>query len=271
MIVLSRSRADIAIVLLSALGLGMLAYLTWLHYAPGASSVCDLGEGLSCQVVNQSVFAEILGVPVSILGMGYFFAAIALAVSTAVGKRYAALVALSVFSLVFSLYLTGIEILVLDSICVFCEGSKAVMVAILAVAAVQAHKKKEKHHLLSLAAAALGVVAAFAAFRMQGAELFRKDYSALTQCLSEKNVVFYGAYWCPACAKQKKILGPAFAQVKEIECDPRAEGAETELCVSRDIIKTPTWIEEPGGVEKRRLVGSQSAERLAEFFGCPSE
>lgn len=269
--ILRRRVPDILIIAFAAVGLAMMGYLTWLHYAPGASSVCDLGEGFSCQVVNQSVFSEILGIPLALLGAGYFAVAAVLAAVARIRKRHVALVVFSAFSLVFSLYLSGIEVFMLDSICVFCEASKVMMVAILAVAAVEVHRKKERHHLLTLVAVLLAAVFAFAAFRLQGAELFRKDYSALTGCLADKGVTFYGAYWCPACAKQKKILGPAFAQVKEIECDPRAEGAETELCVSRDIIKTPTWIEEPGGVEKRRLVGSQSAERLAEFFGCPSE
>ena len=32
-------------------------------------------------------------------------------------------------------------------------------------------------------------------------------YDGVAQCLTEKGVKFYGAFWCPHCQNQKKMFG----------------------------------------------------------------
>ena len=54
---------------LALLGLAISAYLTWVHYA-GIEPVCT---GISdCERVQSSDYAELVGIPVALLGMaGY--------------------------------------------------------------------------------------------------------------------------------------------------------------------------------------------------------
>ena len=59
------------IIVLSLLGLVIMTYLTYIHFAK-AKSFCDLSETVSCDVVTTSIYSEIFGIPVSILGLGYF-------------------------------------------------------------------------------------------------------------------------------------------------------------------------------------------------------
>jgi thiol-disulfide isomerase/thioredoxin len=88
---------------------------------------------------------------------------------------------------------------------------------------------------------------------------------ALAKCLTEKNAVMYGAYWCPHCDRQKKEFGTAgFEHVNYVECDPRGEDAQPELCISKQIEGYPTWEFADG----TRLSGEQSLENLALKTGC---
>ena len=58
-----------AIASLALLGLAISAYLTWVHYA-GIEPVCT---GISdCERVQSSDYAELIGIPVAVLGVvGY--------------------------------------------------------------------------------------------------------------------------------------------------------------------------------------------------------
>lgn len=120
--------------LLGVLGAGVMAYLTYLHYS-GVSSLCDFGEGFSCSTVNQSTFSEILGVPVAVLGLVYFLAVASLLVFRCTKGVFTWVLLGSVFSIAFGIYLSAVEHFVLESICLYCEMSKLVMIAIIGVSA----------------------------------------------------------------------------------------------------------------------------------------
>jgi uncharacterized membrane protein len=116
----------------SAIGAASMAYLMYVHFKPSGSSLCDFGDGFSCDIVNKSVYAEIFGVPVSLLGLVYFAAVFAVAYRKELFAKYVGEVqAATVASLVFGLYLTWVEVFLLGSICVFCELSKIMMVGII--------------------------------------------------------------------------------------------------------------------------------------------
>ena len=91
---------------------------------------------------------------------------------------------------------------------------------------------------------------------------------SFAQCLTEKGVKMYGSYICSACLATKKAFGSSFGYIEEIECHPRGPNPQTDLCLKRDIKKTPTWILEKDGAEIKRLEGYQIPEGLAEFSGC---
>src|SRR3989338_5920007 len=97
------------------------------------------------------------------------------------------------------------------------------------------------------------------------------NLDSFAQCLAEKNVKMYGSYVCSACLAQIKMFGGhegSFRHIDYIECHPRGPNPQTDLCLKRDIKKTPTWILEKDGNEIKRLEGFQVEESLAEFSGC---
>ncbi|MAG12934.1 hypothetical protein CL630_03955 [bacterium] len=119
----------ILLIALSIAGIIIMAYLTYLHYVPTPpdGSVCDIGEGLSCDVVNKSAYSEIFGIPMSVLGILYFILVATLSI-----WRYniQTLSFIALFLIVLlgpSLYLSVVSKAVLENICIFCETSKVIM------------------------------------------------------------------------------------------------------------------------------------------------
>ena len=91
---------------------------------------------------------------------------------------------------------------------------------------------------------------------------------ALANCLAEKGVKEYGAFWCPNCAQQKKLFGKSYEIIMTkkvyVECDPRGENEQAELCLEKKVQKYPTW-EFPSG---EVIVGVLQFEELAQKAGC---
>ena len=122
-----RRLRQVAIVL-ALIGLGVAAYLTYVHYE-GVEPVCGLGG--DCEKVQTSEWADLAGVPVALLGLiGY-----AAILATLFVEREEALVAGALIALVgfgFSAYLTYRELFTIDAICPWCVAS-AVIVTLLAI------------------------------------------------------------------------------------------------------------------------------------------
>lgn len=118
---MKQSRLRLAFSLLSFLGILVAAYLVYQHYKPAGGSFCNISGYINCDIVNKSIYAEIFGIPVAMLGMlayGILFAG-----SLLMRRRAAAplwLLIFAGFSLVFSLYLTFVEFFVLRAVCMFC-------------------------------------------------------------------------------------------------------------------------------------------------------
>ncbi|MFM1813236.1 MAG: hypothetical protein RLZZ336_2174 [Cyanobacteriota bacterium] len=85
---------------------------------------------------------------------------------------------------------------------------------------------------------------------------------ALSRHLKAIGALFFGAWWCPACSRQKALFGEQGAeQLPYIECDKVP--ADRERCQAAAIQAFPTW--ELKG--KERLVGVQSIEELKTWSG----
>lgn len=118
-------------------------------------------------------------------------------------------------------------------------------------------------------AAAVGVLALSLTFvwLSEGADEAAPEVAALAQCLSDKGVVMYGAYWCPHCANQKEMFASAWDAVSYVECaQPGNPRAQTKECQDADIEGYPTWVFPDGA----RLSGERQLAELAEKAGCPS-
>ncbi len=85
--------------------------------------------------------------------------------------------------------------------------------------------------------------------------------SALGAHLRQKGFLFYGAWWCPACFRQKSLFGEQAGQrLPYVECDRNDAGRER--CQAADIRAYPTWVR---GQERRE--GVLSLEELARWSG----
>ncbi|MGE5138394.1 MAG: vitamin K epoxide reductase family protein [Rudaea sp.] len=116
---------------LAGLGLLVATYLITLHYNL-TPAVC-LGVG-DCEIVNKSIYSELFGIPVAILGAGSYVALIVLGLAIArdVYADYARLLRffIGVVGVAFSAYLTYIELYVLHQICPWCVFSAIIITLI---------------------------------------------------------------------------------------------------------------------------------------------
>ena len=101
-----------------------------------------------------------------------------------------------------------------------------------------------------------------------GSPYTKEQRDSLALCLSEKGVKEYGAFWCPNCAKQKKLFGDSFDIIMDkgvyVECDPRGDNSMSELCIEKDVQKYPTW-EFPDG---KIFVGVIPLDEFVQFTEC---
>ena len=127
----------IAILIFTTIGLLDAAYLTFVHYQGFGALLC-LGAHhghSSCETVQSSVWSEIDGVPVALLGLlGYIGLFASYLVSDRLdgelGRGMGFCIALIGFG--FSAYLTYRELFSIHAICEWCVGS-AVCMTVLAV------------------------------------------------------------------------------------------------------------------------------------------
>ena len=138
---MARAGAWPVLLALSFAGIGASGYLTYSHYADSPAECAGVG---SCDLVQTSEYADILGVPVALLGLGFFVSLAALALARLVlgGERLPwaqpAAFSMALAGLAFVTYLTYIELFVLEAICPWCVATAAVTAAVFAVTAREA-------------------------------------------------------------------------------------------------------------------------------------
>jgi uncharacterized membrane protein len=121
--------------LVALAGLFVAAYLTLYKLGVIGTLSCSVG---SCETVQLSRWATLLGLPVAVWGLGYYALVFALTLA-GVQERFAdsrglslALVLLTAWGLIFSAWLTYLELVVIHAICQWCVVS-AVIAAVLFV------------------------------------------------------------------------------------------------------------------------------------------
>jgi len=117
---------------LAVIGLAIAGYLTWVHYA-GLQPFC-VGGGGGCERVQTSEWADLVGIPVAVLGLAGYSAILAtLLLPEDPGRSAAAFVAL--VGVGFSAWLTYVEVAKIEAICQWCVAS-AVVMTLLAIVSV---------------------------------------------------------------------------------------------------------------------------------------
>jgi uncharacterized membrane protein len=127
-----------SIIIAAILGLVVSLYLLGVHWGWGQLVCLDIG---ACEVVNTSLYAELLGIPVALLGAITYLALLATGVLIwrhlyEEPARFVQFL-LAAIGVAFSGYLTYVELFVLRAICPWCVLSAGLMTLIATLSAQQ--------------------------------------------------------------------------------------------------------------------------------------
>jgi uncharacterized membrane protein len=120
-------------IICAVIGLADSIYLTWIKLSH-TTALCLPGVG-DCETVNTSRYSEIFGVPIALLGALVYLAIITIlllkdrvSLITDFGLYF--VFGLSLVGVLYSVYLTYIEIAVIHAICPYCVISAIVILLI---------------------------------------------------------------------------------------------------------------------------------------------
>ena len=125
--------------ILALLGLGVAVYLAYVEIVHVEAVCGPVGE---CNIVQSSPYAQILGVPVAVLGVLNYVGVIVLwAVQKYVSGRLAylsalGLLGLTLFGTLFSIYLTCLELFVIHAVCAWCLSSAVITTVLMLLIAI---------------------------------------------------------------------------------------------------------------------------------------
>ena len=91
-------------------------------------------------------------------------------------------------------------------------------------------------------------------------------YDTLAQCIKDKGVTFYGAFWCPHCQKTKAEFGNSAKLLPYVECSTPDGSGQTQICKDKGIKQYPTWMKSDSTTT---LSGEHTIQEIADFAGCP--
>ena len=119
--------------LLALIGLFVALYLTMYKTGMIGEITCSIG---SCETVNTSRWSTFLGLPVAAWGLGFYIPALVVAIVGS-SDRWAdergpalVMVGLSGWGVLFSLWLTYLELFVIHAICMWCVISAIIVTLI---------------------------------------------------------------------------------------------------------------------------------------------
>jgi vitamin-K-epoxide reductase (warfarin-sensitive) len=125
------------IAILALAGMVVSAVSLQRHYAKSATAFCDFGERFNCDIVNRSEYSSVMGIPVAGIGMaGYGLLFVLATVYRSRGETPTRLLAAALAGLAFALYLTYVEGYVLETWCILCLSSLALIAGIAVLAGV---------------------------------------------------------------------------------------------------------------------------------------
>ncbi len=259
------------ILVLSALGIVLSGYLTYLYYSNAHAAFCTVGSG--CDAVRESAYSAILGTPVAVFGViGYLSIFISSFISVTYRVKWLLLYFLSLAGFVFSAYLTYVELFVIKAICPYCLISSIIITAILITLLLRRPDLSPRISFAKFAILSviiIGIVLFSSVFlQSKGLSASQNDtlQIGLAKHLTKIGAVMYGSYRCSHCAAQKELFGQAFRYIKYVECDPSAKGANPALCYEKGIELYPTW-----EIRGTFYAGVKSLEGLSNLSGYYKE
>jgi uncharacterized membrane protein/glutaredoxin len=268
-----RSGPNYPLLAIGALGVALTGYLTWAALSGGQVQGCAAGGG--CDVVLSSRWATLLGLPTALWGLFGYAALAAVAFVRRADTQWSYAWTITFFGVCYSVYLTAVSLTILGSACPYCLTSLALMTAAL-VLVVRQRPPALAHRSWAWSAGGRGALAAVVILLLhanyvapQAESLGPEDplIRALAEHLSDQDVVFYGASWCPHCQEQKRLFGASAERLPYVECslggNPNAP--QSAACRTAGIQTYPTWI-----INGRPIVGQvMTLAQLADATAFP--
>lgn len=277
--------ARLLIVAIALFGTALTTYLTITHFAGSGPALCTT-QGEGCDLVLNSEYAKVFGIPLTIFGaLGYLtlggLAAAPLLLAKKddvktrekLKKQTAFLLFLvSTAAFVFSGYLMYLLAFVIKdangqaAFCVYCVTSAVNMTAIWLLNLL-GHDWEDSGQLFFTGSivGVLVIVGAAGLYSIQSrATVLNQSFAGrLVQHLKSTDTKMYGAAWCSHCARQKKMFGDASAQIPYVECstnpqDPRSP--QTQICKDKKITGYPAW-----EINGKLYEGEKSLDELADL------
>ena len=257
---------DLALVVLAALGIALTAYLTYTAWFDDRPAFCGADSG--CDLVQSSRWSVFLGLPMALWGLLTYavLARFVWRLHTHASAWRGALVVAAVGTGV-SWYLTAVSVLSIEATCAWCLASFALMNLMLVLVLLRRPAQMPEHRWSRALPAPLGLAAAVVlGLHLHFSGLFdpaagpEDPYlKALAMHLDENGARFYGAYWCPACQRQKEIFAASAERLPYVECTPQGRNGPLSLdCEDARISDYPTWT-----IGGRRVTGVLDPAALA--------
>lgn len=253
---------------LALIGMGIAGYLTVVGWSGQAVAGCPVGSG--CDIVLGSRWSKLLGLPISFWGLLTYLSLGATAFIRQSFTHWKLAWGLSLFGLLFSVYLTTISLVILEAPCPYCLTSAAIMAAILATVSYQRPSDLPaislRPWLFKASVGSVVLVTAVHLFFYSGAwekndTVENPQIQALAEHLSKTGAKFYGASWCPHCEEQKEMFGASAHRLPYIECSPGGRRApQATPCRVARIRSYPTWF-----INGQRYEGTYSLRQLAQL------
>jgi uncharacterized membrane protein len=119
---------------LSLIGIGIAGYLTYTKLT-NATVVCSASGGFNCDLVQSTIYSQLLGIPIQYIGLGGYLSilAVLLLESRIPFLKKNGLVIVFMFTLfgfLYSAYLTAMEAFVIHAWCMWCVFSAITMTAL---------------------------------------------------------------------------------------------------------------------------------------------
>ena len=116
------------LLLLSLLGISDSAYLSYKALTGGALS-CTIKGLEGCNVVAQSVYSHLFGIPLGVYGVVFYttvFILTVLVLMVPIRFAHDALAGLGILGLIASIFFIGIQVFLIKALCVYCLASAAI-------------------------------------------------------------------------------------------------------------------------------------------------
>jgi uncharacterized membrane protein len=259
--------AERVVLTLAAIGVLITAYLTAVAFWGERAAFCAPDSG--CDVVQGSRWSVVLGMPVTLWGLGLYALIAALAWRMRAGvKRWRRLWHLTLIGTAISTYLTITGIVALDAVCGWCLASQATMTAMFVwIVWNRPDTAPGMAWPQWLAHSGVIMIAAVAVLHIYYSGLLeRREHprlQALATHLEATGARYYGAYWCGSCQEQRRHFGASADRLPYVECTPAGRGGPTaSACAVADISSFPTWV-----IDGQRMEGVLTPQELARYSG----